>query len=249
MWRGLRPATARRMDIGGADDGVSTSVKKERPTSSSGQRRPRQSVADNQRKRARKSSDPLDMVRRAKSSEGTQKLVDIPKVFLTLGVAKADVLATALTIFDMPSDSQAEWPSFGYTIGLEPNRLGGVCSAHTTKIMHLTLMLTRFFASHQKDTFFSSVDVRRNTKSALHVRDDRIGPTFTYGAGDFEGGQLLFQKAGKIETKKKIVKYNTSVPHAVCAFFGRVLPLVLLLVICCRPHVRQDKKPFVGAWI
>lgn len=107
---------------------------------------------------------------------------------------------------------------------------GAKISAATRWRPSTTSLLCRFAKQELPDFEFSSIQVNKDYKAAMHVDKNNLGPSFIIGLGDYSGGWLWLDNGSKLGYAKNIrnkwFKFDGRKPHCVTPFSGRRYTLV-----------------------
>ena len=94
----------------------------------------------------------------------------------------------------------------------------------------MTRLLARFGRERlPANTSFSSIQINRNLLCDVHVDSRNIGDSFILAVGKFTKGDLWTLEDGAVSIKKKIHKFDGSLPHATLKFRGERYSLVFFV--------------------
>ncbi|CAJ1446524.1 unnamed protein product [Effrenium voratum] len=107
---------------------------------------------------------------------------------------------------------------------------GATVSAATRLRPALTALLCRFARQELAGFEFTSIQVNKDYKAAMHVDKNNLGPSFILGLGDYSGGWLWIDDGSNLGHAKNIrrrwFKFDGTKPHCVTPFCGRRYTLV-----------------------
>ncbi|CAK9031953.1 Protein kinase domain-containing protein [Durusdinium trenchii] len=107
---------------------------------------------------------------------------------------------------------------------------GATISSATRSRPSITSLLCRFAQQELPGFEFSSIQVNKDYKAAMHVDKNNLGPSFILGLGDYSGGWLWLDDGSKVGRVKNIrnrwFKFDGRKPHCVTPFSGRRYTLV-----------------------
>lgn len=107
---------------------------------------------------------------------------------------------------------------------------GAKISAATRWRPSTTSLLCRFAQQELPGFEFSSIQVNKDYKAAMHVDKNNLGPSYIIGLGDYSGGWLWLDDGSKLGRAKNIrnkwFKFDGRKPHCVTPFSGRRYTLV-----------------------
>lgn len=76
---------------------------------------------------------------------------------------------------------------------------------------------------------FTSIQVNKNSASALHVDSSNMGPSVIHGLGNYDGGDLYVHGRGRLNVCGKWVTFDGNIPHLTCPFTGRRYTIILFV--------------------
>merc|ERR1712110_1404203 len=93
----------------------------------------------------------------------------------------------------------------------------------------LATQICKFVKKAAPDFEFTSIQLNKNSASALHVDSGNMGPSLIYAMGQFEGGELYVHGKGKVNIKKRWYRFDGNTPHCTYPFTGTRYSLIFFV--------------------
>eukprot|EP00435_Cladocopium_sp_Y103_P027263 s983_g6.t1 len=139
---------------------------------------------------------------------------------------------------------------------------GAKISAATRWRPSTTSLLCRFAQQELPGFEFSSIQVNKDYKAAMHVDKNNLGPSYIIGLGDYSGGWLWLDDGSKLGRAKNIrsphgtrtsqnkwFKFDGRKPHCVTPFSGRRYTLVFFTYSNPKMATALSQKDAYGSFL
>jgi len=116
----------------------------------------------------------------------------------------------------------------GMAVGVVAIRMSSECRAsrYTLDNPEPVRALVAYARRYIPEFRFSTIQINKNNRTALHVDRNNMGPSAIIGLGDYAGGEVWISGRGAVNCKNRFVFFDGNEPHATLPFTGTRYTLV-----------------------
>jgi len=120
-------------------------------------------------------------------------------------------------------------------------------SLATRKHARLASVLCTFARQELPGVQFTSIQVNKDYRAALHVDKNNLGPSWIIGLGNYSGGRLWMDNGSRVgravDIRGRWLEFDGNQPHCVLPFHGRRYTIVYFTY--CHPKLCRPVLPWV----